>query len=107
MILEIPLSPKSAQTFSVRLGEYDVLMSLYWRQERLYADIDVAGQALCRGAICEHDADIVGSPSPVFTGSLRFFDTRGTDAPRWDGLGERWILAWSDEVDEHGDNVFG
>jgi hypothetical protein len=107
MIVEIPLSPKPAQTFNILLNDYELTMTFYWRQARVYVDIDVSGEALYRGAICEHAADLVQSPSPLFSGSLRFFDITGMDSPHWTGLGERWVLFYSDEVNEDGDFIFG
>jgi hypothetical protein len=107
MIAALPLSPQPSQTFSVLLGDYELVVTLLWRQTRLYADIDVSGAALCRGALCEHDADVVQSPSILFYGAFRFFDTQGGEPPRWEGLGSRWILMYSDEVDDNGRFLFG
>jgi hypothetical protein len=42
MISEIPVSAQPAQTFYLPLGDYELVISLLWRQERIYADIDVA-----------------------------------------------------------------
>jgi hypothetical protein len=100
----ISLDRIPAQTFTVVLSGRDCTLSLYWRQERLYLDLDVGSTAICRGAICQNRADIVRSRSGEFAGSLCFFDREGDDPPRWEGLhngaSSRWALLFLEDGEE-------
>lgn len=93
---QIPLSRLPAQTLNVVLAGQQCTLAVYWRQERLYLDLSVGPQAVCRGAICQNRAEIVQSPSHHFAGTLHFFDLEGDLAPHWKGLHTgsdgRWAL---------------
>ncbi len=100
----IPLSRLAAQTVNVVLDGQYCTLSVYWRQERLYLDLDSDGVAVCRGAICQNGADVPQSKSPRFSGTLHFFDLEGNRPPHWERLHNgdsgRWVLVYAsaDEV---------
>jgi hypothetical protein len=92
----IPLASAPSQRFTIVLDGRDCTIALAWRQERLYLDLDVGAEPVCRGAICQNRADVLQSRSPLFSGALHFLDLQGERAPRWDGLcsesAGRWAL---------------
>ena len=95
MMQVIPLRAIPAQEFQVVLDGQDCTISLYWRWGRLYLDLTVGAEPVCRGALCQCGAGVTQFPSVAFSGSLHFWDVLGKlDAPRYDGLGERFILVY-------------
>ena len=76
------------------LGDQECACTVYQRGPRLYLDLNVDGHQICTGAVCLDRVDMPVSPTAHFSGRLRFVDTRGREAPRWDGLGTRWRLLW-------------
>jgi hypothetical protein len=101
---QIPLSPTPAQTFNVVLADQYCTISVYWRQARLYLDLDAGGAAVCRGAVCQNRADVLQSKSQVFAGTLHFFDREGDRPPRWErlhtGASGRWMLVYLEDGEE-------
>jgi hypothetical protein len=107
---QIPLSQIPAQTFHVVLADQYCTLSLYWRQERLYLDLQAGAAVVCRGAVCQNRADIVQSRSQDFAGTLHFFDREGDRPPRWEGLhtgsggaasaAGRWVLVYVEDGEE-------
>ena len=97
---EIPLSPIPSQELNVILDGQHCTISLYWRQDHLYLDLNVNGGAVCRGAICQNRAEIVQSRTQGFKGSLYFLDLEGDRPPHWEGLNTRWALVYVSEGEE-------
>lgn len=107
----IPLSKLPAQTFDVILdgairpssaasSANVCTLSLYWRQIRLYLDLSIPGRIIFQGNICQNRGRVNVSRSPYFKGTLHFFDLQGDEAPRWDGLNDRWVLLYVPEGEE-------
>lgn len=103
-MLTIPLTQIPTQTFTVVLAGQYCTISLYWRQECLYLDLNVGMQSVCQGSICQNKANIVQSRSQAFTGTLHFFDLEGDRAPQWEklhnGTSGRWVLVYIPEGEE-------
>ncbi|MDR1396856.1 MAG: hypothetical protein LBJ14_03915 [Desulfarculales bacterium] len=95
---QIPLTQIPAQSFKVILADQYCTISIRWRQERLYLDLEVGQSVICRGAICQNRADIVQSRSQNFAGTLHFIDLEGNRPPHWQGLhtgtSGRWALVY-------------
>jgi hypothetical protein len=91
---QISITPLPAQTFNAVLDGQYCTISLYWRQVRLYLDLSVGTNIVCRGALCLAGSDIVQSPSPFFRGQLYFYDREGNEPPHWQGLNRRWLLLY-------------
>ena len=96
----IPLAPIPAQSLNVVLDGQDCALSVYWRQVRLYLDLDVDGQAVIRGGICQNGANVLQSHSRFFRGSLHFFDAEGQRPPHFKGFGERFFLVFVADGEE-------
>ena len=93
-MLQITTSPLPAQEFRCVLDYQYCVISLYQKGKKLYMDLTVGDKPICRGAVCEHGADVVQSVDPDFKGTLHFYDFEGGAAPRWEGLGERWAFLY-------------
>jgi hypothetical protein len=95
---QIPLAQIPAQTINVVLAGQYCTISVYWRQERLYLDLNVGAVDICRGAICQNRADVLQSKSQHFAGTLHFFDLEGDRPPQWErlhtGSAGRWPLLY-------------
>ncbi len=91
---EIPLDPVPGQRFAITLGNRECAFHFYWRGRRLFCDLDAAGVRVASGGICRDRQHLLQSPRDVFGGWLFFADTRGGEDPRWQGLGDRWLLLY-------------
>lgn len=100
-MLQIPLKPIPGQTFNITLEGRPCVLSLYWRQERLYLDLEAGRRQICRGAVCQNRAEIIQGRTPDFSGGLRFYDLEGDRPPHWkelhDGAGGRHVLLYLEE----------
>lgn len=83
---QIPLNQIPAQTLRVMLADQPCVISVYWRQARLYLDLSVGAKPICRGAVCQNRADIVQTKSQNFAGTLHFLDLEGDSPPLWNQL---------------------
>lgn len=92
----IPLSSVPSQTLKVVLDNQDCEISVLMRGQHLYLDLTVNGITIQRGAILLDSVSAIQIPTRNFLGTLAIVDTQGNDAPRFDGLGSRWLLCyWS------------
>lgn len=96
----IPLLAIPSSTFQVILDDQQCRISLYQRGRRMYLDLDVDDEAVCRGAICQNRASVVQSPTRLFSGTLHFWDTLGDEPPRYDLLGTRFLLLYVADGEE-------
>lgn len=96
----IPISPIAAQTFNVVLDGQYCTISLYWRQNRLYLDLNVGSDVICVGRICQNKVDIIQIPVRGFNGSLHFWDSEGDRPPYWQQLNSRYFLLFAQEGED-------
>ena len=96
----IPISPIPSQSFKVVLADQDCEIALLTRGESMYCDLTVNGVVIQQGAIIQDCVSIVQAPTDGFVGTLAMIDTLGNEAPRWDGLGDRWQLTYWTEGEE-------
>lgn len=97
IILDIPLSNVPAQRFHISLAGRKCSLSLYTRAQRLFMDLDLAGQRILTGAACLNHVPVMQLASRALPGQFIFSDTRGFDHPHWSGLGQRWKLVYITE----------
>ena len=93
-MVEIPLQPIPAQELQIILGGQNCTIRLYWRWWKLYMDLLVDSEPVFTSAMCQNCQWVNQSPSLIFSGGLMFADGLGNEAPRWDGLGDRWGLIY-------------
>lgn len=91
----IAVSQIPSQRFEVTLNRQRCVIALRQKGKRIYLDLDVGDNPICRGAICLHCAEIVQSPSQYFNGRLFFFDTLGQTAPQWQELDTRYLFIYA------------
>jgi hypothetical protein len=96
-MIQINPAALPSQTFYAVLGGHNCSLKLYQRGDHLYLDLWTADGDVCRGAICRNGADVLQSPSPLFKGSLHFYDFRGVSDPAFEGLGNRYALLFIPE----------
>ena len=96
----IILSVLAAQTFQVVLDDQQCRITLYQRGRRMYLDLEVDSETVCRGAICQNRASVVPFPTLSFSGSLHFWDTLGDEPPQYDRLGTRFLLLYLAEDED-------
>lgn len=96
----ITLQAIKAQEMTVRLGDQSVTLRIYQRSTGLYIDIGVADLWIAQGVICLNGNRLVRYPYLGFSGELFFADTKGSDDPTYNGLGDRFQLfyATADEM---------
>jgi hypothetical protein len=93
-MLYIQVQALPAQTFQVVLDGQECTISLYQRVGRMFLDLAVGDVGIRKGAICQHNADVIQSESRFFSGNLRWLDTRGQRPPEWQGIGDRFFLVY-------------
>lgn len=97
---KIPLPPIPSNTFQVVLDDQQCRITLYQRGRRMYLDLEVDSETVCRGAICQNRASVVPFPTLSFSGSLHFWDTLGDEPPQYDRLGTRFLLLYLAEDED-------
>ncbi len=96
---EIPLRRNPNQKLKIILEGQECTIHVQQRGSRLYMNLFVGADAVTSGAICQDHTRIVQNAQRLFTGNLVFFDTLGTTAPHWQGLGTRYVLIYFGEND--------
>lgn len=94
----IPLVATPSQTLTVQLGQQSCRLDVRQRRTGLFVDLYVQAQPIRLGAQAFDQVLLVRDAYLDFAGDLFFVDTRGTDAPNYAGLGDRWLLVWDDSL---------
>jgi len=86
------------------LGGQSARMSIYQNSTGLFIDVYVNDELIIGGVVCENENRIVRSLYLGFIGDLAFFDTAGTEDPRYakeatSGLGTRFLLLYLTPAD--------
>lgn len=90
---KVPLRAVPNQRLNTVLGDYSCTLHLYQRGDFLYADVTANGTAICTGAMCLANTNIINFPTASFSGLLYFVDMQGYAAnPHYEGLGDRYQL---------------
>jgi hypothetical protein len=98
MTTTVPLSSIPNQTLSVVLAGQNCVLRLFWRKRSLYLDLDCNNIPIIRGAKCGINHSLVVNPSPDFSGTLFFADTRGQGQdPHYSELGARYLLCYAED----------
>lgn len=93
-MIRVPLIALPDQRLQIILGNQDVTLRVYTRDNRLYTDLGVAGAMIWRGFIARNLLPCKLYPYLPFAGQLVFVDMQGLDDPRWQGLGTRWVCMY-------------
>lgn len=93
-MIKVPLAAMPDQRLQMILGNQDVSLRVYTRDDRLYTDLAVAGASVWQGFIARNLLPCKCYPYLPFTGQLVFVDMQGLDDPQWGGLGARWLCLY-------------
>lgn len=90
----IPVGAAPSQKLSIVLGDQSCELKVYQKSTGMYLDLAVAGSPLLTGVLCQDRVKLIRQSALKFIGDLAFMDTRGRNAPRYEGLGSRWVLMY-------------
>jgi len=93
----IPLQSLPSQTTSVVLEEKTCLISLYQKDQGLFFDMAVNGEAIVSGVLALDANKLICREYLAFKGNLIFIDTQGNSDPYYTGLSNRFVLLYLTE----------
>ena len=90
----VPLQRAPAQALTVELGPLSVALTLRTLDGALYADVTCNGAAICAGRRCLDRVPLTDRAAALGFPALHlaFADLQGTDDPRWQDFGTRFVL---------------
>lgn len=98
-MLVIPLAPTPSQHVTTILGSQYVQIDVFQKRTGLFANVYLDNVLVIGGVICQDRNRLVRSEYLGFAGDLAFIDTRGSDDPTYDGLGDRFKLLYLEPAD--------
>ena len=90
----INLQTSASQQFSANLGEQPCTIRVCQRDDDIYVDLYVNGEAVVLGALARDRVGLTRHSHLPFRGELLFVDTHGTDDPHYIDFGNRWQLLY-------------
>lgn len=97
-ISTIPLKAAPSQAVNVVLAGQPCTIELREIGGRQYLSLSVNGKVICRNVLVVNRSAIIRAKYTGFIGELAAIDTQGDEAPQYSGWGERWRLAFNDEI---------
>lgn len=97
-ISTIPLKAVPSQAVNVVLAGQPCTIELREIGGRQYLSLSVNGKVICRNVLVVNRSAIIRAKYTGFIGELAAIDTQGDEAPQYSGWGERWRLAFNDEI---------
>lgn len=98
MINFIPTSKNPNQMFHVNINKQNCTIILTQKRTGLFFSLAVDDVFLIRSVRCENENPLVLYSYIKFVGNLYFIDLEGNQDPDYLGLGDRFILCYSDEI---------
>lgn len=98
MINFIPVSKNPFQTFRININNQNCTIELMQKRTGLFLSLAVDDTFLIRTVICENINPLVLYKHIKFVGNLFFIDTEGNSDPDFKGLGDRFVLVYTDEI---------
>ncbi len=92
----IPLKPIPSQSVNTNLAGQPCIIRIWEIGGRQYLSLSVNGTVICDTVLIVNRSAIVRAAYRGFIGDLAAIDTQGDEAPRYDGWGTRWFLAFND-----------
>lgn len=92
----VDLQAVPAQSVKVVLGDQNVEISVYQKDQGLFVDVIVAGADIVRSIIARDSVPIVCRDYAGFVGNLMFIDNQGASDPDYTGLADRFSLVYLD-----------
>lgn len=94
----IPLKQVPSQRVSVVLAGQPCLVEIRYMRGRQYFSLSLNGTVICTNVLMVNRSLIVRAPYTGLIGDFFVIDTVGDAAPEYTGWGDRWLLAYSDDV---------
>lgn len=102
MVYRIPLIAVPSQDLEVTLNNQRIGLHIFQKtappfalSTALYMNVELNGDVILNGIICQNGNRIVRDDYLGFSGDLGFYDTTGLKRdPVWTGLGTEYILLW-------------
>lgn len=99
MTIQIELQALPNQKASVLLDDQECEIQIRQMGNSLYATLKVDDETIFQNVLCPLATPLNGFEVLGFKGALFFLDTKGHEAPQWEGLGDRWLLFFASESD--------
>ena len=99
MTYTVPLKSVPSQTITVLLGGQYCKINIYQKSTGVYCDLLVSDKVIVTSRICQDRNYIVGHDYFGFSGEIYFEDTHGADDPEYTGIGNRFLLKYTTNVD--------
>ena len=97
----VPVQTIPAQQFSIVLDGQNCVVTLRQLGGALFMDLEVNGEKVVSGHICQNCEPIPVWSTTLFKGRLLFNDTFGQEHPRYDELETRFDLLYLTEDEWH------
>ena len=99
MSLQIPLEPVPSQRLSVVIAGQNCLLSVYAKTDSMYVDLTVNDVPVLRTQAARNGIGLLFAARYFgFVGELVFIDQQGDEQPSFEGLNDRWLLLYLDEL---------
>ena len=95
----VPVQAVPNQTLQVQLANQPTTLNIYQLSTGLFMDVEVNGELIIGGVICQNLNRIVRSAYLGYPGDFVWDDTQGTSDPVYTGLGARYLLAYLNVAD--------
>ncbi|NVN09706.1 phage baseplate plug family protein [Nguyenibacter vanlangensis] len=96
-MLVVPVNATPTQTLSVVLNGQNCSMRIFQTDNYgLYLDLYLDDALIVGGRLCLDRTWIVRAAYSDFVGDLMFIDQQGISDPTYDGLGDRFLLYYSE-----------
>ncbi len=96
---QIPLQSVPSQIVRCVLDGQNVQLSLYQKDQGLFADVVSGDTIIVSGVICLDVTPFVCIQYTGFRGNLMFTDTQGNSDPHYTGLADRYGLVYLSEAE--------
>lgn len=77
------------------IGDQVATIRVYQRTTGLYADLGISDSWIAQGVLCLNGNRLVRYAHLGFRGDLFFLDTKGSEDPSYEELGDRFLLFYA------------
>jgi hypothetical protein len=95
----IPLQSVPSQQVKTVLGGQNCQISIYSKEQGVFADINVNGADVSTGILALNAVPLCPFDYTGLSGNLMFVDTQGTSDPTYAGIGVRFQLVYLSEAE--------
>lgn len=93
-MLVIPLQAAPVQNVMTVVAQQNCQIYLYQNYRGMFFDLNVNGEDVVNGIICENQNELVPIHYTGFEGNFVFLDTQGSSDPVYTGLNSRYFLVY-------------